>query len=149
MRLYNLAQKRNVRYTRYADDLTFSGDLDHLPNIRLIARIIKEEGFNINWEKVNIYKKGGLQSVTGLTVSDGVHVHRSFKKEIKKHLYCCLKFGVDAHIKHLGLENKRFYKEWLLGKINFLRSIEYEFGQTLLYDFNKISWSLYEAGDKQ
>lgn len=141
-RLSALAKKINVTYSRYADDLTFSGAVKNLPKFKLISHIIKEEGFNINWDKVGIYKKGRKQLVTGLTISNDIHVHRNFKKDVKKHIYCCLKFGVEEHLKFLKIEHIGFYKEWLFGKINFIKSIESKVGQDLMSNFNKIIWPI-------
>ena len=140
--MFKLSLKLNVQYSRYADDITFSGNLDDLPKIKLLRKIIKNEGFNINWDKVGIYKKGRKQIVTGLTVSNNVHVPKAFKKEVKKHIYCCTKFGVINHLSYLKLDDTNFYKEWLLGKILFIKSIEPEIGYKLLADYNNIDWYL-------
>lgn len=139
-RLSNLADKLNVSYSRYADDLTFSGEVNGLPKIKLIRHIVKDEGFCINWNKVGVYHKGRRQMVTGLTVSNNTHVHRNFKKDVKKHIYACLNFGVENHLKFLKIEDKHFYKEWLLGKIYFIRAIEPKQANDMLADFNKILW---------
>lgn len=141
-RLFKLSLKLDCQYTRYADDITFSGKLDNLPKIHLLRKIIKEEGFNINWKKVGIFKAGRRQEVTGLTVANDVHVHRFFKRDVKKHIYCCLKFGVTNHLNFLNLSDINFYKEWLLGKILFIKSIEPKIGYKLLEDYNKIEWYL-------
>lgn len=141
-RLSALAKKLNVNYTRYADDITFSGDFENLPKLKLISHIIKDESFNINWDKVGIYKKGRKQLVTGLTISNDVHIHQTFKKVVKKHIYCCIKFGVEEHLKFLKLEKIGFYKEWLFGKINFIKSIEPKVGQELTNSFNRIIWPI-------
>jgi RNA-directed DNA polymerase len=141
-RLNGLAKKQAVNYTRYADDITFSGSLNNLPPIKLIRHIVKSEGLNINWDKVGIFRKGRRQVVTGLTISDGLHVPRSFKKEVKKHLHCCVKFGVEAHLHFLGISEKKFYKEWLLGKIYYIKAVEPAFAETLLKDFNTIAWPI-------
>ncbi|MDB4905090.1 MAG: hypothetical protein JWQ63_4371 [Mucilaginibacter sp.] len=141
-RFDKLSQKLNVSYTRYADDITFSGNFNALPSIKLLKHIIKTEGFFINWDKVGIYKKGRRQIVTGLTVSNGVHVHRNFKKEIKKHIYCCRVFGVQEHLKYCKLDDKGLYKEWLLGKIYYINSIEPKAAEKFLQDFFTIEWPI-------
>lgn len=89
-----------------------------------------------------VFKRGRKQKVTGLTVSNDVHVPRDFKKDVKKHSYCCLKFGVLNHVNFLKLSDKNFYKEWLLGKILFIKSIEPKVGYKLLEDYNEINWYL-------
>ncbi|MCT3703410.1 RNA-directed DNA polymerase [Elizabethkingia anophelis] len=140
LRLSSLANKLGIHYSRYADDITFSGNYNETPTFKLLSKIISDEGFRINWKKANISKKGRLQLVTGLTVSNDVHVHRKFKKEVKKHIYGCLNFGVENHLKHIQKGDVRFYKEWLLGKIYFINSIEPEYAKKLFEDYKKIIW---------
>lgn len=141
-RMSCLADKLNVNYSRYADDITFSGNYNTVPSFSLLAKIIEDEGFKINWDKAKISRKGRLQMVTGLTVSNDIHVHRKFKKEVKKHIYACLNFGVDNHLKHIQKEDVGHYKEWLAGKIYFINSIEPEYAKKLLDDYNKIIWMI-------
>lgn len=141
-RLSKLAEELKVNYSRYADDITFSGEIEKLPKIRLLRHIIREEGFNINWKKVGIYRKGRKQMVTGLTVSNDVHIPQSFKRDVKKHIYGCVNFGVENHLKFMDIEEKHLYKEWLLGKIYFINSIEPETAKKLMIEFNKIIWLL-------
>lgn len=142
LRLTKLAEKLKVDYSRYADDITFSGEVENLPKIKLLRYIIRDEGLNINWKKVGVYKKGRKQIVTGLTVSNDVHIHRDFKKEVKKHIYACSNFGVENHLKFMELENTHLYKEWLLGKIYYINSIEPETAKKMMNDFNKIVWTI-------
>jgi retron-type reverse transcriptase len=74
-RLTGLARKLGWRYTRYADDLTFSLPDGHKgpPNLGkllgVVRRIVEEEGFAINPEKTRVARKGGRQTVTGLVVN--------------------------------------------------------------------------------
>jgi hypothetical protein len=74
-RLAGLAAKRGWRYSRYADDMTFS-----MPNgekvptgvktmMGLVRRIVQSEGFAINDDKTRVHRTGGRQSVTGLVVN--------------------------------------------------------------------------------
>lgn len=139
-RLSGYCEANQLRYSRYADDMTISGAFEKLPKLAFLEKIIGEEGFRINYAKVSTYKKGVRQMVTGLTVSNGVHIHRSFKKEVKKHLYCCKKFGVEAHLTALGMKEKHLYKEWLLGKIYYIRSIEKQASEKYLEWFAQIDW---------
>jgi RNA-directed DNA polymerase len=74
-RLAGLAAKRGWRYTRYADDMTFSwpNDAEGEPNLKalmgLARRVVKSEGFEVNDEKTRIHRSGGRQSVTGLVIN--------------------------------------------------------------------------------
>ncbi|ACY14119.1 reverse transcriptase family protein [Haliangium ochraceum] len=72
-RLAGLARSLACRYTRYADDLTFSwhGDSE-APIQRLknaVARIVHGEGFRVHEGKTRIMRAGGRQKVTGLVVN--------------------------------------------------------------------------------
>ncbi len=90
-RLTGLAHKLSWRYTRYADDLTFSLPADHKgpPNLGkllgVVRRIVEEEGFKINPEKTRVARKGGRQTVTGLVVNgDGKpRVPRKLKRQLR------------------------------------------------------------------
>ncbi|WP_163831073.1 retron St85 family RNA-directed DNA polymerase [Spartinivicinus ruber] len=74
-RLTGIAEKYGWRYSRYADDLTFSlpDGKDKQPNLgklmHVIKQIVKDEGFIIHPEKTRITRKGGRQKITGLVVN--------------------------------------------------------------------------------
>src|SRR5262249_19317884 len=63
------------RYTRYADDLTFSLPADHLgpPRVGTLLgsarRIVEDEGFTVHPDKTRVARRGGRQNVTGLVVN--------------------------------------------------------------------------------
>jgi RNA-directed DNA polymerase len=79
-RLSGMTQKMGWKYTRYADDLTFSAELHDVGEGKkgrkdlgmLLARIrhiVQEEGFAINPKKGRIQHAGGRQEVTGIVVN--------------------------------------------------------------------------------
>jgi len=90
-RLAGLARKLNWRYTRYADDLTFSLPAGHNGPPRVgtllgsIRRIVEEEGFKIHPQKTAVARSGGQQRITGLVVNgDGPpRVPRDFKRRLR------------------------------------------------------------------
>jgi RNA-directed DNA polymerase len=138
-RLYKLAIKLNCSYSRYADDITFSGKKDNLPSLNLITKIINEEGFYLNKDKIGHYSKGSKQYVTGLNINDGVRVPRKLKREIKQILHYCKINGIKSHIKNTGIEKKHF-KEWLEGNIAFIHDIEPEKAKIFWSQFNELDW---------
>lgn len=71
-KLKSLADKLGVNYSRYADDLTFSGAFEKIPSINTIQKIIGEEGFIINQDKIKYLKQSNRQIVTGLVVNDKI-----------------------------------------------------------------------------
>lgn len=133
-------KKRGIIYTRYADDLTFSADYDvEIPPIDDIYKIVYLNGFNVNRMKTKVRYKGCKQEVTGLTVTNGVHVSQRYKKEILRELHFCKKFGVYEHYQHLKT-TKGLYKDWLRGKIMFVRQIDPACGNKMLEQFNELNW---------
>ena len=139
-RFYGYAQKNNLHYTRYGDDITFSGEDASLPPVAFLVQVVKEEGFSINFKKFYRRKAHQRQIVTGLIINDGVKVQKLFKREVRKHLYFAKKFGVNGHLTHIGC-HKKAYRDWLLGCILFVRSVEFDVGESMLVDFDSIDWS--------
>jgi RNA-directed DNA polymerase len=90
-RLSGLSQKLGWRYTRYADDLTFSLPEGHEGKPSLgkllgsIGRIASDEGFRVHPDKTRVSRKGGRQKVTGLVVNgEGApRVPRVLKRQIR------------------------------------------------------------------
>jgi hypothetical protein len=140
-RLSNLAIKQNLDYTRYADDMTFSGSRENLPKIGLLKKIIENENFLINWNKVGTYKKGQKQVVTSLLIDNGIRIQKKFKKEIYRHLFFCNKFGAYSHFQKVS-PDKGYGKEWLLGKIMFVNSIEPNEAKKMFKLVKTINWEL-------
>ncbi|WP_295212961.1 reverse transcriptase family protein [uncultured Chryseobacterium sp.] len=148
-KIMKLSKKLNFRYSRYADDLTFSVKKDEgvLPYLKLIKNIIESEGFFVNPSKTIVKKRGRRQYVTGLTVTNGVNLSKKYRREIFKHLYYCRKFGVNSHLKRN--ENFRKYNiiqfhDWLFGHICYTNSINQQAANKMFDIFRKINWSVSE-----
>jgi hypothetical protein len=94
-RLEGLAKKYGWRYTRYADDLTFSLPMEHKGKPHLgsmmgcAKRIAAAEGFEVKDEKTRVHRTGGRQSVTGLVVNgDGPpRVARKLRRQLRSALH--------------------------------------------------------------
>ncbi len=90
-RLTGFAQKAGWRYTRYADDLTFSlpANSKNKPEIsRLLGtlkRVLGEEGFALNAKKTCVIRTGDVQEVTGLVVNGekAPRVSRELKRQMR------------------------------------------------------------------
>ncbi len=99
-RLTTAANKLNFKYTRYADDLTFSStsvQLEVGKLLRQIKYIVKMEDFTINDKKTRIIRRNGRQEVTGIVVNDKANVSRKKLKQFRALLF---------HIEKDGLEGK-------------------------------------------
>jgi retron-type reverse transcriptase len=85
-RLAGLARKFQCNYTRYADDLTFSGDASRGAMIGLRERateIIRAEGFEVNREKTSLASKGARQTVTGVVVNQVAGLSRQDRRRMR------------------------------------------------------------------
>ena len=76
-RLSGLARSLEAQYTRYADDLSFSGDARIAPILlRAVPQIVAEQGFRLNPGKTRSHPAHHRQTVTGLTVNMAVNPSR-------------------------------------------------------------------------
>ena len=84
-RLAGLARQHGFAYTRYADDLTFSGsDIAAAHALRLsAARVVKEEGFEVNSRKTRVARGGSRQLVTGVVVNRVLGLSRQTRRRLR------------------------------------------------------------------
>jgi hypothetical protein len=90
-RLSGLAKRLGWRYTRYADDLTFSlpaahDGKPHLGTLMgLVRRVVEAEGFRLHPDKTRVHRRGGRQQVTGLVVNGGgaPRVPRALRRRLR------------------------------------------------------------------
>lgn len=96
-----VAKTNKLSYTRYADDITLSGEnpLHILPFVR---DVLKGLGYEIDPRKTNIFRRGRRQVVTGLVVNDKVSVPRSVRKRLRA--------AVHRATKDEGTENLTWHK---------------------------------------
>lgn len=99
-RLASLAADLGFVYTRYADDLTFSGSGASLRNIcNLLARtraIVEHEGLRVNERKTRVLRRSRRLEVTGLVVNDRVAVSREVLRRFRATLFQIEKDGPDG-----------------------------------------------------
>ncbi|MCD4675709.1 MAG: retron St85 family RNA-directed DNA polymerase [Desulfobacula sp.] len=140
IKLSGFCKKRNLNYSRYADDITISGG-KRLPKYKtLIFRKIEEEGFSINWEKVRLHDRGSSQRVTGLVVNDKVTLGRKKKKTLRAIVHNIVKNGPETE----NRENEPFFKEKIFGQLAFAKMIEPDFADSLLDSLKHVDWNSYD-----
>ncbi|HEX5221028.1 MAG TPA: reverse transcriptase family protein [Verrucomicrobiae bacterium] len=126
-RLVGLARKRGLAYTRYADDLTFSGSLnrDQANNLRMIInRIIEEEGFQVNAEKTRLMGRGARQSVTGVVVNQVLGLSRQERRRLRAMAHRLQHNGDAQSAEQRKLEGKLAYLAMLNAEqANKIRSL--------------------------
>lgn len=97
--LSGLAKRFGLKYSRYADDLTFSS----IHNVYQakgefqieLARIISDQGFYIKESKTRLQGDGFRKEVTGLVVNEKVNVTKRYVKQLRMWLYYWERYGYD------------------------------------------------------
>ena len=141
-RLSSLARSIHAVYTRYADDITFSGQGNLEKYIGVISQILADEGFTANTKKTRVLRKHQKQEITGLTINENrVCVPKDYKRKLMQEIYYCQKYGYEDHQRHIG-DQHRFYKEHLYGKAYYIYMVEPDLGKKLLAELGKINWEV-------
>ncbi len=95
-RLSGLAASQGLRYSRYADDLAFSGPrLGHHGTAleALVATIVRAEGFALNTDKSVLRTRAARQSVCGIVVNAAPNVTRADYDRLKAILHNAARHG--------------------------------------------------------
>lgn len=114
----NYCKSHKIRFTRYADDMTFSGDFNELEVIAFVKNRLKQMGLSLNKEKTRVRKQGQQQEVTGIIVNYKPQIARSIRKDIRKNVYYINKYGLQSHLEHIN-EKRLNYIQHLFGLINY------------------------------
>lgn len=140
LRLHGLATAAGAVYTRYADDLVFSGDG---ALVRMVGRfyvqvcaIALEEGFAVQTRKTRIMRRSVSQRAAGLVLNDRLNTPRREFECLKAILHNCVVQGADGQNR---AGHPRF-KEHLAGRIAHLESVNPQRGIRLRREFDRIIW---------
>ncbi len=124
VRLKGLASSYGLNYSRYADDMTFSGKHIPIKLIDVINEIVEEQGFLLNDEKTSLVKGKRRKIVTGISVaSEKPKLPRGYKRKLKQEVYYIKKHGISSHIEH-GKLKEPFYLDIILGRLSFWKFVE-------------------------
>ncbi len=121
-----------IRFTRYADDMTFSGDFDEVKVISFVKKNLKDLQLTINDAKTRVRKQGQQQEVTGIVVNYKPQLAKSVRKDIRKNVYYINKYGLQSHLKYVH-EERSNYLEHLFGLINYALFINPKDGEMKRY----------------
>jgi retron-type reverse transcriptase len=137
-RLAGLAAKLAVTYTRYADDLTFSGDATLIERVGYVMARVRHlaqaEGFAVNEKKSRVLRRNAAQSVTGLVVNDRPGVPRDEVRWVRAILHRARTQGLDAQ----NREGRQHFRAWLRGKIAYIHMARPDVGARLRAEFDAI-----------
>lgn len=116
-KLSGFALKQNIRYTRYADDITFSGIFEPGKTINFVKKVLSQEGYELNEKKTRLMEAHQRQEVTGIVVNKKLQVSRKKRNELRKVMYFIEKYGIESHLQHVN-ESRVNYLKHLLGIAN-------------------------------
>lgn len=115
--------ERNITYSRYCDDMTFSGSRDDLLGSRLVGNVRRKlyaMGFELNREKTVFAAGSQRQTVTGLVVNEKADLPRETRRELRQEVYYCLKYGVREHLSRRGSDDAPLrYINGLMGRLAY------------------------------
>jgi RNA-directed DNA polymerase len=134
--LKKLARTYRCRYTRYADDITFSTSLRSFPaslaevkaegpTIKAfagpeLAKVIKDNGFEINAKKVRIQTWRERQEVTGLVSNKFPNTERSYIRQLRSIIHAWRTYGPDATAKEFF---EKYYSKGNSGDADKLKRV--------------------------
>jgi len=117
-------EENNISYTRYSDDMTFSGEFNPREVIVKVRKMLYKLGLELNNKKIHIIHKSSNQNVTGIVVNEKVQVSAKYRKEIRQEIYYIRKFGLESHLKKRNIDiGKEKYINILYGKILYVLQI--------------------------
>jgi RNA-directed DNA polymerase len=93
----DFSMRNRISYSRYADDLTFSGDFSPGLVVTEVRRCLKFYALRLNESKTRLMQRHQRQEVTGLVVNSKVSVPRSIRRQIRQEQHYIQRFGVESH----------------------------------------------------
>lgn len=113
-RLAGLARSLGLHYTRYADDLAFSGDRVNVEQLLWTVReIVRDEGFFVHHSKTKVMRAHRQQRLTGLIVNQRPQASRTDFDSLKALLFNCIRYGAASQ-NRAGLPH---FREYVRGRI--------------------------------
>ena len=122
-RIFNFFKDKNVHYSRYADDLTFSTNDPKKVDLimKKVPHFIKEEGFKLNKKKTRVLPYYKRQIVTGIVVNKKLSLPREYIRGIRALLHNVEKYGWDSQAERniLTFDDDEYFKY-----LNFQKDID-------------------------
>ena len=139
-RLAGLAKSAGAVYTRYADDLAFSGAESFARCIERfsthVAEILMDEGFRVNFRKTRVMRKGVRQHLAGLVINEHANVMRTDFDQLKATLTNCVRLGPESQNREANPQ----FRAHLEGRIAFVELINPKKAVRLRKVWDQIRW---------
>jgi hypothetical protein len=139
-RLTGLAHAAGATYTRYADDLAFSGGEDFVRGAKRfsihVATILHEEGLAVHHRKTRVMRQGVRQYLAGTVVNKRLNIPRADYDRLKATLTNCLRHGSANQ----NREGNPAFRAHLEGRISFVHMVNPTKAERLSAMFEQIDW---------
>ena len=140
-RLAGLAEAVDAHYTRYADDLAFSGDKEFEKQVERfslhVAAILMDESLSVHHRKTRIMRQGVRQHLTGLVANRRMNVIRRDFDLLKAILTNCVRLGPEGQ----NRDGHPRFREHLEGRVGFVEAINPAKGKRLRGILEQIRWA--------
>jgi RNA-directed DNA polymerase len=139
-RLTGLAESCGAVYTRYADDLAFSGGEGFERGVERFAihaaAILLEEGFTVHHRKTRVMRSGVRQYLAGMVTNERINVVRADFDRLKATLTNCVRHGAESQ----NHEGHGAFRSHLEGRVSFVEMLNPAKGARLRRIFEEIRW---------
>jgi hypothetical protein len=140
-----LARSADASYTRYADDLLFSGGPSFARGVERfcahVGAIAIEEGYEVAFHKTRVMRRGVRQRAAGLVLNERINVARDEYDALRATLFNCTR-GDPRRQDRVGRPDFRAH---LAGRVAHVASVHPERGRRLKGLLDRIDWPA-EAG---
>ena len=139
-RLTGLAEASGAVYTRYADDMAFSGGRDFERGAERFAvhaaAILLEEGFAVHHRKTRIMRQGVRQYLAGIVANQHLNVIRRDYDLLKAVLTNCVRHGWESQ----NRDGHADFRAHLAGRVSFVEMVNAQRGAKVRELFRQIRW---------
>jgi hypothetical protein len=138
-RLSALAARFGGTYTRYVDDLTFSGERRLAADrfVELVTAIVVDEGFRVHPAKTVAISASRRQSVLGTVVNARPALPRTERDALRALLHNCATHGWTTQTRR---RDPATFRDHVLGRVAWAASIDPVFGARLHALADRIEW---------
>ncbi|WP_375425714.1 reverse transcriptase family protein [uncultured Friedmanniella sp.] len=137
-RLAGYAAAAGATYSRYADDLTFSGPGSLRPDrlVSAVAAIVGEEAFTLNPAKTRVRRSVERQLVTGIVVNRQLGVPREDEDRLRAVLHDARRSGPEA----ANREHRQDFRAHLEGRVGWVEAVNPVRGARLRRQLEALRW---------
>lgn len=139
-RLSGLAHAAGAVYTRYADDLAFSGDEPFQRSARRFlthaSAVVMEEGYAVHFRKTRVMPQSARQHLAGVVVNEKLNVRRQDFDRLKAILTNCVRHGLESQNRSAHPDFRRH----LEGRVSFFQMVSPQRGERLREILERIAW---------